>query len=263
MAELTIAAAVGAPPARNAPPDVRTIQSLLQKVAPSLTIPVKVIGTMEPNTLRAIQEFQRRFMAHPDGRVEPGGRTLMHLNDGFASEYPGCDPGKRRTIDHDVIGAQRWLDISNRRLGNSGDADMNQKVTNIFHSANLGHFARLRSNFLLLRRSMDDQLTFQCESKSALEAAWVVTGSPTIHLPTNYFLKKPEVRIAKIIHERSHSILNTKHAGMAPGGEIAFGVAPDDPNRFTFDQAIDNAWCYEWLVTALQPTYNAATARDF
>jgi hypothetical protein len=44
-------------------------------------------------------------------------------------------------------------------------------------------------------------------------------------------------------------------------GEVEFGVAPDDLNRFTFQQAIRNAYCYEWLVTALQPTYNAAKAR--
>jgi hypothetical protein len=104
-------------------------------------------------------------------------------------------------------------------------------------------------------------LTFQCEKKITAEAVWVVGTDPTIHVPLNYSHNKPDTRIAKISHERCHTVLRAQHSGMPRSGEISFGVAPDDPNTFTFAQAINNAYCYEWLVTALQPTYNPAKAR--
>ena len=268
MAELTISAPVGAHPAGNRPADVRTVQSLLQKVTPPLSVTVVVTGTMDANTLHAIREFQKRFMQHPDGRVEPGARTLMHLNDGYASKYIGCDPDKRRVIDHDLIEAQRWLDAVNRRLGNTSDPDVQRKVKNIFNidvtrKEDAARFQVLRGNFLRLRQSLDEQLSFQCEHKPSLLAAWVVGNDPTLHLPPNYFRNQATVRIAKIIHERSHTVLKIGHSGMAPGGEIRFGEAPDDPKGFSFDQAINNAWCYEYLVTALQPTYDSIKAREF
>ncbi|MFM0282990.1 peptidoglycan-binding protein [Paraburkholderia sediminicola] len=268
MAELPITAAVGAPPSPNKPADVRTVQLLLKKVQPPLASSFSVTSSIDPQTMNAIREFQRRFMNHPDGKVDPDGRTLMHLNDGFATTYIGCDPHTRVILDRDVIEAQKWLDTVNRRLANTADADMRRKVFNIFHVDvtllnDVGRLAQLRIKCLRLRRSLDEKLTFKCENKANAYAAWVKTNDPTIHVPLNYLRNTRDTRIVKIIHERSHSVLNTNHSGMPPDGEIIFGDAPDDLNKFSFEQAIQNAYCYEWLAAALQPTYSAEKARQF
>ncbi|MGB8420272.1 peptidoglycan-binding protein [Paraburkholderia sp.] len=268
MAELPITAAVGSPPSHNKPADVRTVQLLLKKVQPPLTTFFSVSGSIDSPTINAIREFQRRFMNHPDGKVDPDGRTLMHLNDGFATNYIGCDPHTRVILDRDVIEAQKWLDTVNRRLANTADADMRRKVFNIFHvdvtlPHDVGRLAQLRTKCLRLRQSLDEKLTFKCENKTSVFAAWVKPNDPTIHVTLNYLRNNRNTRIVKIIHERSHSVLDTSHSGMSPGGEINFGDAPDDLNRFSFEQAIQNAYCYEWLAAALQPTYSAEKAREF
>jgi len=267
MADLTISAAVGAPPALNRPDDVRTVQTLLQKFKPPTSVTVSATGTLDSHTRQAIRDVQKRFMQHPDGRVDPGGRTLMHLNEGSVSHYLDCDPKSRLRIDQYVRQARNWLDIVNRRLASTGDVDMQKKVKNIFNidpasRTDAGSFQRLKANCLRLRQSLDEQLTFRCVPKTNMNAAWVRGTDPTINLPLNFFTKQPAVAIAKIIHERSHTVLNIGHSGMPQGGAIDFGEAPDDPKKYTFEQAINNSWCYEYLVTALQPDYDAAKARE-
>jgi hypothetical protein len=70
----------------NLPQDVRTIQELINNHIGKLTPlrPLTVDSRIGPNTIAAIEEFQRRVvnLARPDGRVDPGGRTLQALNAG-------------------------------------------------------------------------------------------------------------------------------------------------------------------------------------
>jgi hypothetical protein len=262
MAELTISAAVGAPPSPNRPDDVRTIQGLLQKVAPPLAAKINVTGKIDPVTSQAIVEFQKRFMQQPDGRVDPDGRTLMHLNDGFVSNYPGCDAAQRRKIDDDIILARRWLDTVNRRLVAANDADLETKVRDVFsidpaNRNHSGYLATLRGNYTKLRSSMDQKLTFKCEKIRSVNAAWVDPRQPTfVFLAINHFAVAGIKRVAKLIHERSHIVLNTHHSGMAPGGEINFGEAPHETKGFKISDALDNAYCYEYLAISLQVDYN-------
>jgi hypothetical protein len=61
MAELTITAAVGAPPAPNRANDVKIVQNLLTKVTSQLTARADVTGSMDRETLSAIKEFQSRL----------------------------------------------------------------------------------------------------------------------------------------------------------------------------------------------------------
>ncbi len=58
--------------------DVRKIQKLLNAVFPALA--VEVDGLCGDKTIRRIERLQRRFMRSPDGRVDPGGKTLRRLN---------------------------------------------------------------------------------------------------------------------------------------------------------------------------------------
>lgn len=62
----------------NKKPDVKKIQAALNIVYPSLALAID--GICGPKTIRRIEKFQRRFMQKPDGRIDPGGRTLKRLN---------------------------------------------------------------------------------------------------------------------------------------------------------------------------------------
>lgn len=76
---------------RNFPPaDVMTVQYLLNCVpaarggpAPELTVD----GAVGPKTIAAIEKFQRSLGGFADGRVDPGGATLLALQ--AKDPYPG------------------------------------------------------------------------------------------------------------------------------------------------------------------------------
>jgi len=265
MAELAISASVGAPPSQNRPNDVRSVQGLLQNVDPPLRTRVGISGRADPSTLQAIREFQSRFMAHPDGRVDPdgpSGRTLLHLNDGFASNYVGCNAHQRRIIDSDLIKTQWWLDVVNQKLAIRTDAVVNAKIMNIFSIRRqwAGHSAdviTLVNNFMRLRLSFDARLTFEAHPDRSVNIAWVDLNQPlVVNFAANYFEERvQDRRVAKLIHERAHSALRVLHAGMPGGGQVNFGEAPDDPKGFTIADALNNAYCYEWLAVAVQPGY--------
>lgn len=89
--ELAAGAAPGAPGApkpvlagsvgaggKNAADDVRRVQELLA----ARGVAVGVDGVCGEGTIEALRTFQARFLARPDGRVDPGGRTWKELNGG-------------------------------------------------------------------------------------------------------------------------------------------------------------------------------------
>lgn len=61
----------------NRKADTRRIQSALNEVYPALALTVD--GLCGPKTVRRIERFQRGFMRSPDGRIDPGGRSLARL----------------------------------------------------------------------------------------------------------------------------------------------------------------------------------------
>jgi hypothetical protein len=42
---------------------------------------------------------------------------------------------------------------------------------------------------------------------------------------------------------------------MPPSGAVDFGKAADDDNGFTYQQSLNNAYCFGWLAAAAQPGY--------
>ncbi len=80
----TISESVGKSGA-NHPDDVRTVQALLNQYIAKLgpLMPVAVSGECDAQTIALIEEFQRRIvgLATPDGRVDPGGRTIAALSE--------------------------------------------------------------------------------------------------------------------------------------------------------------------------------------
>jgi hypothetical protein len=262
MAELTISASVGASPAPNVADDVRTVQTLLQNVQPALTRAVTVSGSADADTIQAIREFQRRFMANPDGRVDPDGRTLYHLNNGGVGSYVGCSPQRRKVIDRNFIEAQKWLDLVLRELGSPSGSETKRKVRNVFHidMDNPGDGSKLltlRSNFTRVRQGFDTPFPVECVAGTSLFAAYVILSDPTgtMYFPSGHFAQSLFQQIETVIHERTHTILQIEHDGMIGAGSIDFGTAPDDDNGFTHGQAMRNAYCYGWLAHSLQPGY--------
>jgi peptidoglycan hydrolase-like protein with peptidoglycan-binding domain len=71
----TISAAVGAG-GTNQADDVRLVQDLLNRARGSR---LAVDGVCGPQTRAAIVDYQRPFLARPDGRVDPDGQTLRRL----------------------------------------------------------------------------------------------------------------------------------------------------------------------------------------
>src|SRR6267378_1929033 len=68
----------------NGRSDVVIAQVLLNLNRPSPLQPITVDGSIGTETKDAIREFQKRVqkLAHPDGRIDVGGRTLMALRIG-------------------------------------------------------------------------------------------------------------------------------------------------------------------------------------
>jgi peptidoglycan L-alanyl-D-glutamate endopeptidase CwlK len=72
--------------------DVEIIQKLINQNIGRLTplAPLREDGAIGPNTIGAIEEFQRRVlrMQRPDGRVDPNGMTWQKLTNGQAPVPP-------------------------------------------------------------------------------------------------------------------------------------------------------------------------------
>lgn len=78
---VTIGQAVGEGAPNNVP-DVRVVQELLNQHLTTGTAPLPVNGVCDLQMIERIRAFQRSAlqMRNPDGRVDPGGRTLQALN---------------------------------------------------------------------------------------------------------------------------------------------------------------------------------------
>jgi len=178
----------------------------------------------------------------------------------FVSNYVQCNARQRRILDRDIITAQKWLDLIIRRL-NVPDDDAKRKVKNVFHieagSSYAVRLVLLQRSYQRLRQSMDESFPLQCETRSSLFSAWVDNNDPTgtMHFPPGHFTSAFVDQVARIIHERSHTVFQIGHDGMSGAGAVDFGRAPDDDNGFIYEQANRNAYCYGWLAQALQPDY--------
>ncbi|QXH49959.1 N-acetylmuramidase family protein [Pseudomonas fakonensis] len=77
-----ISASVGSPgKARNVPADVQCIQYLFNLIIPRLGLPLQENGRCDNQLVQCITQYQFRHLkyAHPDGVVDPGGRTFNSL----------------------------------------------------------------------------------------------------------------------------------------------------------------------------------------
>lgn len=78
--------------------DVRVVQQLLNRQDLSPLDRVSEDGRVGASTIKAIRHFQARCvgMASPDGRVDPGGRTIQKLSDEGTRRGKGENPETRK-----------------------------------------------------------------------------------------------------------------------------------------------------------------------
>jgi hypothetical protein len=93
MASITASVGKGGVNRQN---DVITVQKLINQNIGLITPlrPIAEDGKVVPMMINAIEEFQRRVLkiSHPDGRVDPNGKTLKKLNEQSAITSP-TNPG--------------------------------------------------------------------------------------------------------------------------------------------------------------------------
>jgi peptidoglycan L-alanyl-D-glutamate endopeptidase CwlK len=121
--DVTIKGSVGAD-GKNGKADTRKIQKLLNAIFPSTLLSVD--GDCGSKSIRRIKRFQKRFMAKPDGRVDPGGRTLKKLN--------AAAPGMQKDWSGD---SSRW---SEEKKLSSLDKRMRPKVVRVLDALKAEEF---------------------------------------------------------------------------------------------------------------------------
>lgn len=94
----------------NLPQDVMSVQGQLNKHIARL-VPLRPLvpdGRMGPLTIAAIERFQREVLHlnAPDGRVDPGGRTLRALEQQSSGPVAGASPA-----------APRWVTVARGEIG--------------------------------------------------------------------------------------------------------------------------------------------------
>ncbi len=134
------------------------------------------------------------------------------------------------------------------------------------------NFARLLENFVRLEFSLSEPFDKEFYTSGTFRggplgffSAFVDARNPadtTVRFTHHYFdsqiMPTQDDRAVTIAHERSHTIFRANgHPGT---GDNPFCVRPHrgDPNVKTAEQALMNPYCYEWLITSLQPEYIAA-----
>jgi hypothetical protein len=258
-----------------------------------------VDGLVGPKTTGAIFAFQRKQFgqSHADGRVDPGQRTFNSLlalgpPSGPDTNFTGgFTPDQIQGIKDDVARGQRMIDNAMslmalapflnanapgptdvvKMLAFNFGIDFSDKSNPINLAFQSTLLVQLQARFATLRGSISPQLPFVLEQAPppgsfAADAFVIGTDDPTIHIVPQYFDRPADERSAILVPEHAHTKFKTAgHPGMG-GGLAVLVVGPTDdkrpffqpPGRF-LDQSLNNPFCYEWLIRALD---NGASARS-
>ena len=138
--------------------DTRKVQELLNlaEAFPRL----KIDGVCGPRTIIAIRNFQSRFILTPDGRVDPGGRTIRELNESVpeGGEHPVHPPMPKPSYWEGD--SARW---SQTKKLESLDPEFRQRVKNMMNELALREF---KPKIFYGWRSVGVQLEFVRQGRS-------------------------------------------------------------------------------------------------
>lgn len=178
---------------------------------------------------------------------------------------------QRAVLRQDCERARQMLNRVNRRLDEEiimptpVVADTHRKVRNVFHidldaalpdipAETIIFGGTLVPNFRKLRSTgfdVDPPFVFEPDYTGSL-VAWVVgIDNPNVHISPNHFYMDREGLILTLVHERAHTVLRLNGH---PGGIQIINNPADGVPSMTRDDALKNAYCYEWLTAALQRT---------
>jgi hypothetical protein len=273
----------------NRPPDVKTIQGLLNLIPTLVGGPLAqlvVDGLCGPKTNGAIRGFQQKQFGFADGRIDPGQQTIQKIlallnapspNTGIHS-FSGFNGEQETILKQDIDRAVRLLgqtrDLCALAPFMKGDnhivkmllfnfsIDFTSNDNPIATAFNSTMLMQLQASLAKLLTGMQQPLTFKFDPlQGGLDPdAFVLFPDPTIFIKPQYFEKTdPVERSVVLVHERAHSVLQADgHPGMG-GGLAVLVVEPQDdkrpffqPRGHIFDNAIRNPFNYEWLISSLE-----------
>lgn len=255
---------------------VKEIQQALNG-KPSILPPLIIDGAFGPKTRSKVVEFQQRSNLAPDGVVGP--LTLEELLKGLfpptpikPGEFAGCSLEQMRTVTDDITRAKEFIEnvlsmlslapfVPNigTTLNNVFKIDVTSSDNPIATAFNTVQLQVLRVNYTKLRASLEQAFPKVCEANEGIFAAFVSNDhrDETMHFSPRYFTDPSMfdmTRAATIIHERAHTVLNL--SGHPGTGDAPFVKPHQGSPNTSQDQAMRNAYCYEWLSEALHPTYD-------
>jgi len=273
--------------------DVKVVQSLLNSVPPAqggASPRLVTDGKAGSKTVQAISRFQTNQLGHSDGRVDPGKTTFNKLVAlaGPDGNFQGFSADQIAVLKKDLDRAISMIDnaVSLMQLApflNPGlrtknvvdfiafnfGIDFSDKTNPINLALQSALLVQLIGRFNSLRATLNASLPFVAEpgAEGALAADAFVLGTtdPTIHIKPQYFDKPGDERSAILVHEHAHTkFKSVGHPGIGGTGQDLLIVEPEDDKRGLFqppghflDQALQNPFCYEWLIRALDKRASA------
>jgi hypothetical protein len=116
----------------------------------------------------------------------------------------------------------------------------------------------LRTNFQTVRNGFDVVFPkVYHDNPNEILAAWTSPNfsDTTVNFSPQYLDLKPADQAVTLVHERAHTLLRI--SGHPGTGDSPVCILPHQGVKgLGFDQAIRNAYCYEWLATSLDASYN-------
>jgi hypothetical protein len=277
---------------------IQTMLNLVLPTQGGASPKLVVDGIVGPKTIGAITRFQKQHFGAggADGRIDPGKQTFNKLVSlapaGPDANFQGFLPEQIKRLKEDVSRGQSMIDnavsllalapVLRADVGGDNNVvkllafnfgiDFSDKSNPINFAMQSALLFQLQGRFAALRASLSATLPFVLEpapgpGSFAADAFVVGTNDPTIHIVPQYFDKPADERSAILVHEHAHTKFKVDgHPGMG-GGLAVLVVGPKDDKRPFFqpkgrflDQSLNNPFCYEWLIRALD---NGASARGF
>jgi len=160
---------------RNFAADVQSIQAALNDEAPAdggPTLKLAVDGIVGPLTLAAIEKYQRRWLGWADGRIDPDGPTIHHLQGAETAKKkhkhkpkapPKATPAQNKAFVERIGGllpqARHWVSVAQMKIDMTVDY-LNKgpgKVDDPFHDIGKPEYKLMNKYFHLDKLHRGDQ----------------------------------------------------------------------------------------------------------